>query len=312
MSEFRETASIPMVEEKTCTTPPPATALPPLPAAAEECPAGSDLVYVVTRDRRLHGFDPATHRFRTIGALRCPSRAAPHSMAVDRAGHAWVELDDGIIVQASIADASCRASSIPRLRHGDGVGMGMAPSTGGAFLGESLFLVQDSGTRGLSRIDSDGASVVHVGTFPARMTPWRGELTSSADGRLFALFTGSPFVIVEIDKDTAKVVGERRLGSMRFSTPGIGAFAFASVGSEFFVFWADGGLDGFRNTKVTRVRADGSVEDVVADAGMVVVGAGVSTCAARGPNATSARAVPPPLPLPAAPPQKKHRPRRRK
>jgi len=297
MSEFRDTAFIPMttpaaiaVEEKTCTSPP-----------VEECPAGSDLVYVVTRDGGLHGFDPKTYRFRKIGALRCPSRAAPHSMAVDRAGHAWVEYDDGIIARASIADASCQASSIPRLTHGDGVGMGMAPTDGGTFVGESLFLVQESGARSLSRIDSDGPSLVHVGAFPARMTRWRGELTSSADGRLFALFTGSPFVIAEIDKSTAKIVGELRLSGMRFSSPGVGAFAFANVGADFFVFWADGGLDGFRNTTVTRVRVDGGIEDVVTDAGMVVVGAGVSTCAAH--------AVPPPLPPPkaAAPKKKKHR-----
>lgn len=297
MREFRDSAKLPpprtSLEEKTCAAPKPEV-------APQECPPGSDLVYVVTRHRTLHSFDPVTYRFQQIGELRCPTTGWPRSMAVDRNGHAWVGYDDGVIMRASISDASCEASSIPHLFHGDEFGMGFAPTPNGSFVGESLFLVQDEGSRGLFRVDTDGGPITRVGSFPAPLERWRGELTSSADGRLFGLFIGDPFAVAEIDKSSAKVVGQRSLRDLRFSALGFGAFAFANVGTDFFVFSADGATraPGKINTKVTRVHGDGSHETIVPNAGIQIVGAGVSTCSARGGGAKDAQAVPPPLPAP--------------
>jgi len=70
---------------------------------------------------------------------------------------------------------------------------------------------------------------------------------------------------------------QRSLEGMHFAEPGSGSWAFAAVGSEFFFFWANRGAA----STVTRLKEDGTIEHVVQDAGIQIVGAGASTCATR-------------------------------
>lgn len=274
------------------------------------CAQGTDLVYVVSRDGGLHSFDPTELRFRRIGTLDCPGTrgSQPHSMAVDRSGQAWIGYDNGVLALASIVDAECTPSrvNVRAARIGRRFGMGFAPTPEGGIGGETLFLttepplqdLQDGrivrGNSLLARID-DGTSVTIAGQFPSTLRGLSGELSSRSDGRLFAFFTGDPFQLAEIDPATADLRWQKKLDGMRFSETGSGSWAFSAVGSEFFFFWAD------RNaaSTVTRLREDGTLEHVIENAGMEIVGAGASTCAsAKAPPAKQKAEAPKPDPAP--------------
>jgi hypothetical protein len=256
------------------------------------CAAGTELVYVVSRDGGLHSFDPGDLRFRRIGTLDCPgaSSSLPHSMAVDRSGQAWVGYDNGVLALARISDAACTSSKVDvrSARIGRRFGMGFAPTPEGGIGGETLFLttqpvgrVLDDGrvVRGsglLARTD-DGTTITIAGRFPDTFRGLSGELSSRSDGKLFAFFTGEPFELAEIDPVTADVRWQKSLEGMRFAEAGTGSWAFAAVGSDFYFFWANRD----EPSTVTRLREDGTIEHVIKDAGMEIVGAGASTCATR-------------------------------
>jgi len=276
------------------------------------CAEGTDLVYVVSRDGSLHSFDPSELRFRRIGRLECPGagRSLPQSMAVDRSGQAWVGYDNGVLGLASITNADCVASrvNVRSVNIGTRFGMGFAPTAEGAIGGETLFLSTEPafgrlpdgrvarGTSLLVRID-DGVHPRLAGTFPAELRGLTGELSSRSDGKLFAFLTGDPFSLAEIDPSTANVRWQKPLDGMRFSRSGGGSWAFAAVGSAFYFFWADRG----GASVVTRLSDDGTLEHVIKDAGMEIVGAGASTCATSKPS-TTASALPPAPPVEEPPP----------
>ncbi|MBX3232068.1 MAG: hypothetical protein KIT84_19865 [Labilithrix sp.] len=278
------------------------------------CAEGTDLVYVVSRDGALHSFDPSELRFRRIGRLECPgaTRSLPQSMAVDRSGQAWVGYDNGVLALASIANGDCIASrvNVHYARIGTRFGMGFAPTAEGGIGGETLFLSTEPafgrlpdgrvarGNSLLVRID-DGAHIRLAGAFPSELRGLTGELSSRSDGKLFAFFTGEPFSLAEIDPATAGVRWQKPLEGMRFRRSGSGSWAFAAVGAEFFFFWADNGGP----STVTRLREDGTLEHVIPNAGIEIVGAGASTCATAHPPAPlePAPLEPPPLRAPRPP-----------
>ncbi|MFO0742175.1 MAG: hypothetical protein U0270_40255 [Labilithrix sp.] len=285
------------------------------------CAEGTDLVYVVSRDGTLHSFDPSELRFRRIGRLDCPGvgRSLPESMAVDRSGQAWVGFDNGTLALASITTAQCVASrvNVYSAHIGTRFGMGFAPTAEGGIGGESLFLTTEPSfgrlpdgrmTRGQSllvRID-DGAHPRLAGVFPSEVRGLTGELSSRSDGRLFGFFTGEPyFSLAEIDPATAALRWQKRLTGMRFNSAAGGSWAFAAVGAEFYFFWADGR----ESSTVTRLREDGTLEHVIRDAGMRIVGAGASTCATAKPSRSDVAVEPPPSdPAPAPAPAPKAEP----
>ncbi len=261
------------------------------------CADGTDLVYVVSRDGGLHSFDPGDLRFRRIGTLDCPGtgRALPHSMAVDRSGQAWVGYDNGVLALARISDASCTSSKVDvrSARIGQRFGMGFAPTPEGGIGGETLFLATQaarvvtedgrlvrSGSV-LARID-DGMNITIAGRFPERLRGLSGELSSRSDGKLFAFFTGTPFELAEIDPTTADVRWQKPLEGMHFAEPGSGSWAFAAVGADFYFFWANTNA----SSTVTRLKEDGTIDHVIPNAGIQIVGAGASTCATRKPKST--------------------------
>jgi len=265
------------------------------------CAAGTDLVYVVSRDGGLHSFDPVGLKFNRIGTLDCPGtrRSLPHSMAVDRSGQAWVGYDNGVLALANITTAECTASrvNVRSARIGQRFGMGFAPTPEGGIGGETLFLTTEppaqlsadgrfvaKGDSLLARID-DGSNITIAGRFPAALRGLSGELSSRSDGKLFAFFTGDPFQLAEIDPTTADVRSRKALTGMRFSQTGSGSWAFAAVGTEFFFFWADQQSP----STVTRLREDGRIEHVIRDAGIEIVGAGASTCATSSSSAGSSK-----------------------
>jgi len=177
--------------------------------------------------------------------------------------------------------------------------MGFAPTPQGGIGGETLFLTTEPeriladrrlerGSSLLARID-DGTNITIAGRFPDTLRGLKGELSSRSDGKLFAFFTGEPFELAEIDPATAEVRWQKSLEGMRFSEPSSGSWAFAAVGSDFFFFWANRD----EPSTVTRLREDGTIEHVIHDAGIQIVGAGASTCATRKPKKEGASAEAP-------------------
>src|SRR5262249_51068042 len=154
---------------------------------------------------------------------------------------AWVGYDNGVLALARISDAYCTSSRVDvrGAQIGRRFGMGFAPTAEGGIGGETLFLTTQPvrGTSLLARID-DGVTLPIAGRFPDTLRGLSGELSSRADGKLFAFFTGEPFELAEIDPSTADVRWQRPLAGMHFARRGSGSWAFAAVGHEFFFFWA--------------------------------------------------------------------------
>ena len=252
------------------------------------CGVGSGLVYVFTSAGELAAFEPLTGRFRRIGPIRCPGvrrgLARPNSMAVDRAGTAWINYIDGPIFAVSTRDGTCRETGYTPGQHGFWH-LGMAyVSTGPTLSGETLFIsggergsnFEDfgignaGGPGGLARIEN-GEKVVPIAPFTGRLNGRLAELTGTGDGRLFGFFSTRPATLAEIDPATAAIKSERTL-------PGISApsaWAHAFWGGRFYLFWSRAG----EASVVSRVELDGRVEHLGRSPRMTIVGAGVSTCA---------------------------------
>ena len=59
---------------------------------------------------------------------------------------------------------------------------------------------------GLARIDLQTLKLIPIGTYDK--IPGRAEMTGTGDGRLFAAFAGSPYIVAEIGKTDAKVLSQ--------------------------------------------------------------------------------------------------------
>ena len=243
-----------------------------------DCPdAQSTLVYVITEQYVLYSFYPPNNDFRQVGKIACPSAsgATPFSMAVDRKGIARIVFNDGTLYRVSTATAACQATTFQRNQSGFATfGMGYASDTNGP--DETLYVAGDSsngGATGLAAIDAT-YNLRRIGNFfPQQVN--HAELTGTGAGDLFAFYsannTDPDSFIGQIDKTTARVVGETRMTGV---SQGQG-WAFAFWGGDFYMFTSPTG----QYSEVTRYRPmDGSIT-VVTSLPQVIVGAGVSTCA---------------------------------
>ena len=264
---------------------PPVHAAPVAPSQLSGCAdAGSTVIYVVTEQDSLLSFDPPTATFTRIGTLACPGTisAEPFSMAVDRAGVAYVLYQDafgnnGGLFRVNTATAACEATAfVPDRAFAQTFGMGF--STNPADGGEELYVAadQDAGSR-LATLDTTTFALRVVGAFDPPITS--PELTGTGGGDLFAFyatgFMGSAgSAIAQINPSTARSIGQSPLASVHQNTN----WAFAIWGGDFYTF--TGTVPGVMGrTTVTRFRpSDGSIV-TVAELPDTIVGAGVSTCA---------------------------------
>lgn len=245
------------------------------------CAADNEDVFVLSADRSFHRFAPASLKFTKVGELACPTGGAgPTSMAVDRAGIAWVRHTDGSVWKVDTRDLACEptpfdARSAPFLKFG----MGFSSDVRGGSA-ETLF-VSDSYGEGLGIIDRTTHELRAVGPFTGALAGASAELTGTGEGRLFGLFVTRPMQIGEIDKKTGSVTDAKTLKD----TLSGDAWAFSFHGGDFYVYThappaADAPPMGGGGSRVTRFRPkDGSVTIVKEDVGFTIVGAGVSTCA---------------------------------
>jgi hypothetical protein len=264
------------------------------------CSEAAKLVYVVDVDNGLHSFYPATHTFKTIGTLNCPSPGTdaagepgtPNSMAVDRSGVAWVNFTSGKLFRVSTTDASCSATSFNPAKYGVGrFGMGFS-SNGAGSKEETLYVTPFNDDAfggaptgdGLATIELGNFALSQVGDFSNGLGGKVSELTGTGDGQLFGFFTTTPAKLAEIDKASVATpaAGQKTLTGVSTGT----AWAFSFWGGDFW-FYTSGVTtqNPGETSNVTQYKksGDGSVSVVMSAIGFNIVGAGVSTCAPTTP-----------------------------
>lgn len=267
------------------------------------CDGSQDGIYVLHNAgafgigvTQIHFFDPLQKSFSLVGELDCPAPLGwtPSSMTVDRSGRAWVSYYD-IVTQSAklfhvpLSDTSA-CEEAPYVPPGEGwwlVGMGYS-TTDPTSNCDDLFIYNsdryteypDFGPGGseLARYDEISGMLEIVGptAYPT------AELTGSGDGQLlaFAAVDETSAVLAVLDKTTGAALEHVVLEGVDTGS----SFAFAFWGGDVYLFTP--GEHGGRS-QVTRVDHDqsdgGGTELYLADAGLLISGAGVSTCASFEP-----------------------------
>lgn len=251
--------------------------------ADDDCAEGAELIYVVDSDYRLHSFDPRTQRFELIGNLDCPAMRSwpefgagdgrPFSMAVDRAGRAWVLFSSGEIFWVSTRDTACSPTVWrPGAEGFELFGMAFVADRAGSSA-ETLFVsggnAENFAQARLAAIDDTSLVITPRGVMPPAENG--AELTGDGNGDLFAYWPGFISGVARMDKTTATIA---QFWNLPPSEPS--AWAFAHWGGKFYIFIST--QDG--RSQVLRLDpATGLTEVVVAETNRRIVGAGVSTCA---------------------------------
>ncbi len=225
-----------------------------------ECAETTKQIYVLATDKALYRFYPEKVQFLRVGQVACPTTAGTFSMAIDRHGTAWVEYTDGRLYAVDTADATCKTTAFRPGQTGfENFGMGYSLN-GDSANGETLYV---SGA-GLAALDTKTFEL----SFKGSLTYGRTELTGQ-DKKLFAFSVGSG-VIAGLNKTTGATEIVYRTSAVNDHA----AFAFAQWGGDFWVFTGD------NHSIVTQYSpADDKSAVVMQDTGMLIVGAGSSTCA---------------------------------
>jgi hypothetical protein len=262
----------------------------------DDCPEGTDLVYVVDSSHRLLSFDPRedAFTFQLLGVLNCPAGqpwpewfstvASPFSMSVDRTGTAWVLYTSGQIFWVDTQNPEvCNLSPyVPGSSNFELFGMGFVSDFPGAqqetlyVAGGTAYGMQLHQTGRLGEIDPESVQLTPIGSLtPSELGP---ELTGTGAAESYAYFPGETQAsVARIDKST----GQNEQSWSIPALPGpVTAWAFAHWGDRFFIFVTY--LDPWEG-EVSQVRRfdreTGEDEIILGDHGYRIVGAGVSTCA---------------------------------
>jgi hypothetical protein len=251
-----------------------------------------DGIFVLSDDAELWKFFPADNSFEMLGDLSCPDTST-FSMAVDRLGFAWVQfIGSGELRKVPVNDlTTCEdAGYAPGQQGVFNFGMAFVSNSAedpcdriygntysglggykeGPNLGDFIEIDPDSlQLDKLAKTDFDGA-----------------ELTGTGDGRAFIFGGANPSKLVEVDKSTGDPVDTLLLDGVEINNS---AFAFAFFGGDFY-FFTDSNVD-FVSSEVTHLDFDDSdmngeqdITVVVPNAPLLIVGAGVSTCAPFAPQ----------------------------
>lgn len=247
--------------------------------AGDGCVDEARSVYLLGKGRELVRFDPASLSLEEIGKLNCPVEGGPNvdlptpfSMAVDRSGTAYVHYNDGSLFTVDVTTAQCSLSGYQsgQLSSFQRFGMGFSSNSPGS-AEETLYISSFEPGDGVATLETSTMTIERVGFYGGGIGG-PAELTGTGDALLYGFFLSDPVQVAQLDKTTSKVVDAVTLPQVDIGT----AWAFAFWGDDFWLFTAPGGL----TSQVTRMHRGSVVTEVVIeDAGFVVVGAGVSTCA---------------------------------
>lgn len=247
----------------------PAQAVVEDPAAEDDCVDTSELVYLISRDDKgLYLFDPLDGDMDFLGELDCSPWGTPASMGVARNGRAYVRWSDQTVYEVRLSDLQCRETDYSDGLSGFGAfGMGYATHSADTWRDE-LYIANHNR---LAKLDTATWSLQPLGGISSQ-----AELTGTAAGQLWGFLPlESPAELVRLSKSQGHVLETIRLHGFP-SAPDIDTFAFAAWGGDFYLFVRTYGLGS--TTDVFRVSGN-TLEIVIQDIGIDVVGAGVSTCA---------------------------------
>jgi hypothetical protein len=247
----------------------------------EACSEPMQSIYAVTNYGFMVEFNPVTKDFRTLGRLWCPGADSSFaiSMAVGQDGVARVLFGDSSVQNVDLRTGTCLPSGVVGAHPFSTFGMAYAADPSSP-TGESLFVRHvkpfDDGLgheeRKLGRVDFDAKTIHPIGDGEGADS----DLSGTGDGRLYG-FIKSPTVggaasIAEYDTHTGEALNLSTLEGVTIGE----AWAVAMWGGALWLFANEPGT----TTRVYRHEpATGLTTLEVADAGMHIVGAGVSTCA---------------------------------
>jgi hypothetical protein len=242
-------------------------------------------------------FDPPANTFTEVGVLGCPVPPGwtANSMAIDRAGYAWVNYYDiltmtGRIFKAPLWDLSDCVQEPYQQPPGEWWLLGMGYSVVDPITScDELFVYKSDqyinypnfmpgGSQLAQYTENSGAlQIIGPTDYPV------GELTGTGDGRLFTFATVSQSlaVLAELDKATGAEKEHRDLNGLDITN----AFAFAFWGGDVYFFTETMPMSGV--SKVTKLDYDdnegGGLSTYNQNTNLHIPGAGVSTCASYVP-----------------------------
>jgi hypothetical protein len=243
--------------------------------------AGVTFIYMVSAVGELYSYYPPSGSLTDIGPITCPGAQA-YSMAVDRAGTAYVEDGSGDLYTVDTRNANCSTTPFATGQAGV-VTFGMGFSADVTDPGETLFVAgddQSNAPTGLASIDLTSWVLTPIGQWS--MPIGSPELTGTGDGQLYAFGVNAPGVcgsyLARIDKTNADVLESVLLPIGQ----NVDGWAFAYWGGDFYFFTSP---NGGPTTISQYVPPPGQLtggqlnDDYATLEGVEIVGAGVSTCA---------------------------------
>ncbi|MBW2522775.1 MAG: hypothetical protein JRI23_01305 [Deltaproteobacteria bacterium] len=261
--------------------------------SGDGCSEASKYVYVVDQNRSFYRFDPSianTSAFQLVGTLNCSVGLEPQSMSISREGYAYVlygqpaPLQPGgfgcqALNQVEIETANCLAPTPFTCGSGGFTKFGMGYATDGQGITDETLFIGSSIDTNFGSLDVATGVVQPRGNMPIQGP----EFTGNANGELWGFFPyGTPPELKQIDKTTGGQLTSIPLGSLPNVNSGLmAAWAFAYWGGSFYVFYMVDPPN--TSTQVYKVEYDGTVANYIPNTGLVVVGAGVSTCAPIAP-----------------------------
>ncbi len=203
-----------------------------------ECVPGNDLIYVLSDEDEIYTYDPELDSFEYLTDVICPGEQNPYSLAVDRAGLAWIQYASEDVYTFDPANpAPCEFAGVLGGPEGFGLfGMSFAPESN-LDVCDRLFLHSYSGNGPFT----EGPGLGQLGVFDPMTDELSalgpvdydgGELAGTGEGRLFAFAGVEPAKLVEYDKETATPIDTLPLTGL--SKTRASAMAFYGGDAYFF------------------------------------------------------------------------------
>jgi hypothetical protein len=249
------------------------------------CAAGTDSIYAVDKANVLYRFkptEPSMAAFSAVGPLGCePGGPTPYDMSVARDGFAHVLYGsyNGLTPKAftfrvDISSAACDGFSWVQTGSSDFwmFSMGFVADAPGAST-ETLYVVDNDKTPSrLGYVDKTTGAMVQVGTLPGE-----ADFLGTGDGELWGFFPSlNPPAVLRIDKANGATLQTIPIQGLPPVGGGGWAYAFAFWGGSFYIFYVVDDID--TSTNVWKLDMDGTLTLHLANTGLRIVGAGVSTC----------------------------------
>jgi hypothetical protein len=203
------------------------------------CVPDNDRILVLSDEAEIWAYTPGLDAFEFLADVNCPGVQNPYSMAVDRAGVAWIQYsDDGNVYTFDPKDPGpCSLTNVFAKPAGfDYFALSFAPDTPRDpcdrlyllnYTGEGPF-AEGPGIGALGVFDPMSDTVTKLGP-----TDYDGgELAGTGGGRLFAFAGVEPAKLVEYDKTTAQPLSILPLAGFRKTR----ASAMAFHGGDTYLF----------------------------------------------------------------------------